>query len=127
MFDFVPKTSLLPVKKKTFYMILHNVMYHFINCPVFRHQTKFSKCSKVSKVWIEKVNTIIGGKSLVNQWRNTNTVINWFENNYNRSNCIFLQFHIKEFYSSILKGPFMKAINLRYYQQRRSKHHNTFS
>ena len=35
MFYFVPKTSLLPVKKKTFYIILHNVMYHFINCSVF--------------------------------------------------------------------------------------------
>ena len=55
---------------------------------------------------IEKVNTIIRDKSIVNQWRDTDTVINWFKNIDNKSNCIFMQF-----YPSISQSILMKAIN----------------
>lgn len=37
-----------------------------------------SELGKVSKFLIEKLNTIIRDKSLVNQLRDTCTVINWF-------------------------------------------------
>ena len=36
-----------------------------------------SELGKVSEFLIEKVNTIIRDKSLVNQWIDTGTVINW--------------------------------------------------
>ena len=39
-----------------------------------------SELGKVSKFLIEKLNTIIRDKSLVNQWRDTYIVINWFKN-----------------------------------------------
>ena len=59
----------------------------------------------------EKVNTIIRDKSLVNQWRDTDTVINWFKNIDNENNCIFMQFDIEELYPSISKGLLMKAMH----------------
>ena len=64
---------------------------------------------KVSKLLIEKVSTITRDKSLVNEWRGTDTVIKWFKNIDNKSNCIFRQLGIKD------------------YQQGRSKNHNGFS
>ena len=54
---------------------------------------------------------IIRNKSLGNQWRDTYTVINWFKNISNKSNCIFMQFDIEEFYPSISIGLLMEAIN----------------
>ena len=54
-----------------------------------------SKLGKVSKFLIEKVNAIIRYKSLVDQWRDTETVINWFKNINSKSNCIFMQFDIE--------------------------------
>ena len=41
----------------------------------------------------------------------SDTVINWFKNIDNKSNCIFMQFDIEEFYPSISKGLLVKAIN----------------
>ena len=70
-----------------------------------------SELGKVTKFLIEKVNTIIRDKSLVNQWRDTDTETNCFKNIDNKSNCIFMQFDIEEFYPSITKGLLMKAIN----------------
>ena len=50
-------------------------------------------------------------KSLVNHLSDTCPVINWFENIDHKSNCIFMQFDIKEFYRSISKVLLMKGIN----------------
>ena len=48
---------------------------------------------------------------MVSQWRDTDTVINWFKINENKSNCIFIQFDIEELYPSISKSLLMKVIN----------------
>ena len=70
-----------------------------------------SELGEVKNFLIEKVITIIRDKSLVNQWRDTDTVINWFKNIDNKGNCIFMQFDIEEFRPSILTGLLMKATN----------------
>ena len=70
-----------------------------------------SELGKISKFLIEKVNTIIRDKSLVNQWRDIDTVINWFKNIDNKNNCIFMQFDIEESYPSVSKALLMKAID----------------
>ena len=36
--------------------------------------------------------------SSVNQWRDTDSVITWFENIKNKNKCIFMQYGIGEFY-----------------------------
>ena len=60
---------------------------------------------------IEDISTIIREKSLVNQWKDTDRVINWFKNIDNKSKCIFMQIEIEEFYPSSLKDLLMKAVN----------------
>ena len=60
-----------------------------------------SELGKVSKFLIEMVSTIIRDKSIVNQWIDASRVINWLKNIDNKSNCIFVPFGMKEFYSSI--------------------------
>ena len=45
-----------------------------------------------------------------NQWRNTSTVIKWFQNITNKNNCRFIKFDISEFYPSISEEVLEKSI-----------------
>ena len=49
--------------------------------------------------------------SSVNQWRNTDSVITWFENIKSKSKCIFMQYDIEEFYPSISEDLLKKALD----------------
>ena len=57
-----------------------------------------SEIGKVSKFFIENINTKVREISSVNQWRNTDSVINWFENRKSKNKSIFMQYDIEEFY-----------------------------
>ena len=55
------------------------------------------------------MNSTISKNSKLNQWKNTNNVINWFENSkFNASYC-FIKFDIVKFYPSITKKTLIKA------------------
>ena len=56
---------------------------------------------KVSKGLVEKMNSDIIENLQLNQWRHTDAVLKWFNNITDKSNRSFIQFDIKEFYSSI--------------------------
>ena len=45
------------------------------------------------------------------QWRNTSTVIKWFQSITNKNNCRFIKFDISEFYPSISEELLEKSIN----------------
>ena len=45
-----------------------------------------------------------------NHWKNTNNVIEWFENISNKQNCTFIKFDITEFYPSITEEILDTAI-----------------
>lgn len=47
---------------------------------------------------------------VVNQWKNTSTVINWFTDIPNKGNSRFIKFNIVEFYPSITEKLLDKAI-----------------
>ena len=47
----------------------------------------------------------------VNQWRNTDSVINWFNAIENKSQCSFIQLDIVEFYPNISENTLDNAIN----------------
>ena len=49
--------------------------------------------------------------SSVNQGRDTDSLVTWFENTQNKKNCIFMQYDIEEFYPSISEDLLKKAIN----------------
>ena len=65
---------------------------------------------KISKYFLEQLNSKVRDLSSVNQWQETSTVINWFKNIKNKKKCIFMQFDIEEFYPSISKELLLKAI-----------------
>ena len=66
---------------------------------------------KISKLFIENINTKVRSFSTVHQWKDTHAVINWFKNIQNKRKCISMQFDIEEFYPSISKELLQKAIN----------------
>ena len=49
--------------------------------------------------------------SSVNQFRDTDSVITWFESIKNKNKCIFMQYDIEEFYPSISEDLLKKSIN----------------
>ena len=65
---------------------------------------------KISKYFLEQLNSKFRDLSSVNQWQETSTVINWFKNIKNKKKCVFMQFDIEKFYASISKELLLKAI-----------------
>ena len=68
-----------------------------------------SEIGKISKYFLQQLNSKVRDLSSVNQWPETSTVINWFKNVKNKKKCIFMQFYIEEFYPLILKELLLKA------------------
>ena len=69
-----------------------------------------SEIGKISKYFLQQLNSKVRNLSSVNQWQETSTVINWFRNIKNKKKCIFMQFDIEEIYLSISKELLLKAI-----------------
>ena len=65
---------------------------------------------KISKYFLEQLNSKFRDLSSVNQWQEASTVINWFKNIKNKKKCVFMQFDIEKFYPSISKELLLKAI-----------------
>ena len=57
------------------------------------------------------ISTNVLEMSSVNQWRDTDSVITWFENIKSKNKCIFMQYDIEEFYPSISEDLLEKAID----------------
>ena len=57
-----------------------------------------SDSGKISKLILDKVNTPLRAIINVNQWRNTQNVIEWFGNNEQKSKHSFISFDIVDFY-----------------------------
>ena len=55
----------------------------------------------VSKVELEKINKLLTNQIKCNQWRNTQTVIDWFKLIPNKKKARFIKFDIVEFYAFI--------------------------
>ena len=62
-----------------------------------------SEIGKISKSILDRINSVIRQKTGVIQWRNTNSVIEWFNGIKDKKKCKFLKFDIAEFYPSISK------------------------
>ena len=75
---------------------------NFYNKPSSRliNLTK-NELGKISKRIIEQINQEILKKIDANQWKNTNNVMNWFNNIENKKDCTFIQFDIKDVYPSV--------------------------
>ena len=65
----------------------------------------------MSKIKLEKINADIRKITKTNQWKNTNSTIEWFKNIKNKDKCSFIIFDIAEFYPSITKELLTESIN----------------
>ena len=68
-----------------------------------------SELGRISKAYLDEINTKIRTLTRVNQWRNTSTVIDWFKNITDKCKHTFLTFDIVDFYPSISKDLLKKA------------------
>ena len=61
-----------------------------------------------------KINVNLRNSLYLNQWKNTQEVINWFEGIDNKQHYKFIMFDIKDFYPSILKELLTNALTFNY-------------
>ena len=97
---------------KVAYITLKDHKQNFWNRPACRliNPAK-SEIGIVSKHIVEQLNSDIRAATGLKQWRNTQSVINWFKNLQSRENMSFIKFDIVEFYPSITEELLRKAIN----------------
>ena len=69
-----------------------------------------SQIGIVGKQILEKIDNTIRSQSNFNQWRNTSSVISWFNSIPNKSECKFLKFDIVDFYPNISEDILRAAI-----------------
>ena len=69
-----------------------------------------SELGKVSKNIVEKIVKNLKDVLNVNQWKNTQSVIEWFNNIQDKQQCQFIQLDIKYFYPSISEKTLNKTI-----------------
>ncbi len=69
-----------------------------------------SDIGKLSKQILDRINKEIVKIKKINQWKNTNSVISWFNNIKEKQNTAFIAFDIEAFYPSITAELFDKAI-----------------
>ena len=69
-----------------------------------------SEVGLVSKHYLSSIINTVAEKKGVSQWRNTSTVIKWFENLQNKQKRRFIKFDIAEFYPSIAENLLERSI-----------------
>jgi len=98
--------------KREAYITLKDHKENFPNNPKCRliNPAK-SEIGIVSKKLLETIISKVQQKTKCNQWRNTNTVINWFKLIPQKEKCKFLQLDIVEFYPSITSDLLIKSLD----------------
>ena len=82
---------------------------HKISCRLINPSK--SDIEKLSKIILDKINSDVLSSVQVNQWKNSQAVVEWFKNIRNKNNASFIVFDIEGFYPSISPELFHKAIN----------------
>ena len=84
---------------------------NFLNRPTTRllNPAK-NEIGRISKHILQNINKTLSEEIKVNEWKNTESVINWFKNIPNKHLYKFLMFDIKDFYTSIKEKLLSEAI-----------------
>ena len=100
------------MKKREAFISLKDHKENFENNPKCRliNPAK-SDSGKISKLILDKVNTHLRTIFNVNQWRNTQNVIEWFGNIEQKSRHSFISFDIVDFYPSISENLLDQALS----------------
>eukprot|EP00111_Clytia_hemisphaerica_P006802 TCONS_00019646-protein len=70
-----------------------------------------NELGRISKSILDKINKELKNNLQINQWKNTNEVIQWFKNIPQKETKTFTVFDIKDFYPSITENLLKKAIS----------------
>ena len=78
---------------------------NFLNRPTIKllNPAK-NEIGRISKHILQNINKTLSEETKVNEWKNTESVINWFKSIPNKHLYTFLMFDIKDFYPSIKKA-----------------------
>ena len=84
---------------------------NFLNRPTTRllNPAK-NEIGRISKHILQNINKTLSEETKVNEWKNTESVINWFKSIPNKHLYTFLMFDIKDFYPSIKEKLLWEAI-----------------
>ena len=88
--------------KRDSYITVKDHKPGFMNNPKFRliNPTK-AELGMVSKQMLEQIIQAVKTKTQLLQWKNPDSVINWFTNLKNKDKLLFIQFDVVDFYGSI--------------------------
>ena len=82
-----------------------------LNRPITRLlNSAIGEIGRISKHILQNINKTLSEEIKVNEWKNTESVINWFKNIPNKHLYKFLMFDIKDFYTSIKEKLLSEAI-----------------
>lgn len=70
-----------------------------------------SNTGKISKQLLQDINSKVREEQTLLQWRNTSSVIQWFQSLNDKTNLQFIQLDIQDFYASITETLFDQAIS----------------
>ena len=101
------------------HILIHRSLFlcrHFANSSdrLFKDDLLFafkSELGKVSKVILDAINDEIRSKIKVNQWKNCQSVVEWYKKTPNQPGHTFVSFDIVDFYPSITEELLDKAIS----------------
>ena len=81
--------------KNNRFITLNNPNANFLNNPKTRllNPAK-NELDRISKAILDKIELNLRNATKVNQWKNTNDVISWFQSIKNKQNCKFISFDI---------------------------------
>ena len=98
--------------KREAYITMKDHKPTFANKPTCRliNPTK-TELGKISKKKISKIILDVKNKTKFNQWKNSDSVIDWFSDLTNKNSLSFIQFDICEFYPSISQKLLKNALN----------------
>ena len=100
------------MKKLIVFFTLMDHKENFQNNPTVRliNPAK-NDIGRISKVILDKINSSLIKQLKVNQWKNTQNVIEWFKKIEEKSKYKFIVFDIQDFYPSIKETLLIKAIH----------------
>ena len=69
-----------------------------------------SNLENISKAILDKINQHLLASTNINQWKNTQNVLNWFDKIENKRDVAFIQFDIEDFCTSVTMELLYKSI-----------------
>ena len=81
---------------------------HSIRCRLINPSK--TDIEKISKTILDEIIIHLVSSIKVNQWKNSDSVINWFKNIPEKKSCTFIVLNIENFYPSISLELFNKAL-----------------